>query len=255
MRRWPSEWPASWAGRSNFTGAPVPSASWHCLPEGRCDVVAGQPIDSGPPRGVAWSVPYAGARFGLVVPRDRAGVRSLDDLRGQRVGIVAGTVALAEKDHAVARFKTRQELLDGFAATTLDAAFLDADFAAWYLHEHPKLPLRLVDAFVPRERWNMALAVRAKDADLLVAINRALAQLAESGELRKIYAEYGVPFHPPFTAADRQAEAPSAWPRIRDRGELVVSMDPANLPYSGRPGRPPGFRRRAGAGPGRSARS
>src|SRR5262249_28294933 len=45
--------------------------SWHCLPERRCDVVAGQPIDSGPPRGVAWSVPYAGARFGLVVPKER----------------------------------------------------------------------------------------------------------------------------------------------------------------------------------------
>ncbi len=209
-----------------------PECSWHCLPEKRCDVVAGQPIDSGPAHGVAWSVPYAGSRFGLVVPRDRPGVRSLDDLRGKRVGIVAGTVALAEKDHAIARFKSREALLAGFADAGLDAAFLDADFAAWYLHEHPKLPLRLVDAFVPRERWNMALAVRAGDAELLVAINRALAQLAESGELRKVYDEYGVPFRPPFTAADRRPEAPETWRRIHDRGELIVSMDPANLPYS-----------------------
>ena len=159
-------------------------------------------------------------------------VRSLDDLRGKRVGIVAGTVALAEKDHAIARFKSREALLAGFADARLDAAFLDADFAAWYLHEHPKLALRLVDAFVPRERWNMALAVRAGDAELLVAINRALAQLAESGELRKVYDEYGVPFRPPFTAADRRAERAETWRRIHDRGELVVSMDPANLPYS-----------------------
>jgi ABC-type amino acid transport substrate-binding protein len=231
---------AAVAGRvGRVLGRPVafhwcasPECSWHCLPEGRCDVVAGQPVDSGPTRGVAWSVPYAGARFGLVVPRDRPGADSLDDLRGKRVGIVAGTVALAEKDHALARFKTREALLEGFAAATLDAAFLDADFAAWYLHEHPKLPLRLVDAFVPRERWNMALAVRAGDAELLVAINRALAQLAESGELRRIYEEYGVPFRPPFTATDRRPEAPDTWRRVRDRGELVVSMDPANLPYS-----------------------
>ncbi len=215
--------------------------SWHCLPEGRCDVVAGQPTDSGPPRGVAWSVPYAGARFGLVVPREPKGIRSLDDLHGRRVGIVAGTVALAEKDHAIARFKTREELLDRFAAANLDAAFLDADFAAWYLHEHPQLPLRLVNELVPRERWNMALAVRAGDAELLVAINGALAQLAESGELRKIYDEYGVPLHAPFTATDRRVEAPSSWPRIRDRGEVVVSMDPANLPYSSARDDRPGF--------------
>ena len=129
------------------------------------------------------------------------GVRSLADLRGKRVGIVTGTVALSEKDHAVARFKSREELLDGFQAGALDAAFLDADFAAWYLHGHPQLELRLVPEYVPRERWNMALAVRAKDAQLLVEINRALAQLAESGELRKIYADSGVPFRPPFTAS------------------------------------------------------
>ena len=61
--------------------------------------------------------------------------------------------------------------------------FVDADFAAWYLHEHPELGLRLLADYVPRERWNMALAVRAKDAQLLVEINRALGQLAESGEI------------------------------------------------------------------------
>jgi polar amino acid transport system substrate-binding protein len=206
--------------------------SWHCLPEKRCDVVAGQPIDSGPARGVAWSVPYAGARFGLVVRHDRAGVRSLEDLRGCRVGIVAGTVALAASDHEVIRFRTREALLDGFDAGRLDAAFLDADFAAWYLREHPNLPLRLVDDLVPRERWNMALAVRSDESELLAAINRALADLAESGELRKVYEEYGVPFHPPFTAANRRVGVQDSWKRIRDRGELVVSMDPDNLPYS-----------------------
>ena len=216
--------------------------SWHCLPEGRCDVVAGQPLGSGPPRGVAWSVPYAGARFGLVVPRDAHGISTLADLRGQRIGLVAGTVAVAEKDHSVARFKTREEVLDGFHRAGLHAALLDADFAAWYLHEHPQLGLRLVPEYVPRERWNMAFAVRAQDAQLLVEINRALARLAESGEVRKIYAELGVPYQAPFTAAGRPANpAPETWRRVRERGELVVSMDPANLPYSAAKEDRPGF--------------
>ena len=216
-----------------------PECAWNCLPAGRCDVVLGQPLDSGPPRAVAWSVPYAGAQFGLVVPRDAPAVRSLADLRGKRVGIVTGTVAVAEKDHVLARFASREALLDGVAAAALDAAFLDADFAAWYLHENPRLgqALRLVAEYVPREHWNMALAVRATDGALLVEINRALSQLAESGAIGKIYAEYGVPLHPPFTFNDvarpRRQEAPNTWRRIRERGELVVSMDPANLPYSG----------------------
>jgi polar amino acid transport system substrate-binding protein len=215
--------------------------AWLCLPEGRCDVVIGQPIDSGPGREVAWSVPYAGARFGLVVPRDAPDVRSLDDLQGKRIGIVAGTAALSEKDHAVVRFPSREALLDGFQAGALDAAFLDADFAAWYLHEHPRLVLRLVPGFVPRERWNMALAVRAREGALLVEINRALAQLADAGDFRKTYAEHGVPFHPPFTGDARQSAAPSTWRRVRDRGELVVCFDPANLPYSSAREDRPGF--------------
>ena len=98
--------------------------------------------------------------------------------------------------------------MDGFKAGLLDAAFLDADFAAWYLGGHPRLELKLVTEYVPHERWNMAVAVRANDVQLLVEINRALAQLVESGELRKIYAEYAVPaFRPPFTGSIPQKAA------------------------------------------------
>jgi ABC-type amino acid transport substrate-binding protein len=177
-------------------------------------------------------VPYAGAQFGLLVPRDGQGARSLADIRGKRVGIVTGTVPIPEKDHTVIRFRTREEALDGFKTAGLDAAFLDADFAAWYLHEHPQLGLRVVPEFVPRERWNMAMAVRAADSQLLVEINRSLGELAESGELRKVYTDHGVSFRLPFTGAARQKVAPNTWRRIVDRKELVVSMDPANLPYS-----------------------
>jgi polar amino acid transport system substrate-binding protein len=215
--------------------------AWSCLPAGRCDVVVGQPHESGPSRAVAWSVPYAGAQFGLVVSHDLLSVHSLADLRGKRVGIVTGTVVISDQDHEVVRFKSREALLDGFRAGALDAAFLDADFVAWYLHGHPGLGLKLVPEFVPRERWNVALAVRASDTQLLIGMNRALAQLAETGELRRIYAESAVPFRPPFSGPVPQKASLNTWKRIRDRRELVISMDPANLPYSAAKGERPGF--------------
>jgi polar amino acid transport system substrate-binding protein len=206
--------------------------SWHCVRAGRCDVVLGQPLESGPPRDIAWSVPYAGAQFGLVVPSNSKNVHSLSDLRGKRLGIVAGTVAVSDKDHALARFTSREALLDAFGHQSLDAAFVDADFAAWYLHEHPKLGLRLVAEFVPREHWNVALAVRSDRAALLVELNRAIAQLAQAGTLKRIYQEVGIPYRTPFTAQTKEPPAADTWRRVRERGELVVSMDPANLPYS-----------------------
>src|SRR5215813_14243320 len=45
-----------------------PLCSRNCLREKRCDVILGHPLDEGAPRDIAWSVPYAGAQFGLVVP-------------------------------------------------------------------------------------------------------------------------------------------------------------------------------------------
>ena len=170
-------------------------------------------------------------------------VRSLADLRGKRVGIVAGTVAIAEKDHALARFKTREELLDGFGAAALDAAFLDADFAAWYLHEHPTARVsgsstRSCLASAGTWPWRYAPATRS-------SWWRSTGPWPSSpsrASCGRIYADYGVPFHAPFTASGRAAEAPpDTWRRIRDRGELVVSMDPANLPYSSAKDDRPGF--------------
>src|SRR5213592_1359733 len=45
-----------------------PLCSRNCLREKRCDVILGHPLDEGAPKDIAWSVPYAGAQFGLVVP-------------------------------------------------------------------------------------------------------------------------------------------------------------------------------------------
>ena len=208
------------------------SCTWKSLRSGKCDVVVGQPHGSGPSRGVAWSVPFAGGQFGLVVHEDKDGIQSLADLRGKRVGIVAGTVAPSEKDHSVVRFKSRKGLLEQFGSKKLDAAFMDADFADWHLGHNPALPLQRLVNYVPREHWNMAMAVRGNDTELLVAINRALSQMAESQQVEKIYAEHGVSYRLPFTGSGRRTARADTWKKIKERGEIVVSMDPANLPYS-----------------------
>ena len=217
--------------------------AWHCLPDGRCDVVLGQPYNSGPLREVAWSVPYAEARFGLVVPRASQAASSLGGFSGKRVGIVAGTSAISEKDHAVVRFKSREELFGGFRTTALDAAFLDVDFAAWYLRDHRQLGLRVLPDYVPRERWNMALAVRVTDAQLLVeiAFNRApgsACRVREScGGLYDRVPE--VPFHVrPFQGLPPAKLPADTCRRVRERGEASHQHGPRQPAVFQRQGRP-----------------
>lgn len=217
------------------------ACSWRCLSEKRCDMAIGQPHGSGPARDVAWSIAYSGSRFGLVVRDGTTGIRSLADLEGKRVGIVTGSVALASQGHKPVEFKTREKLLDDFVASQLDAAFVDDDFAAWYLHAHPELKLARVAEYVPRERWNMGFAVRAADGTLLKEINRALTSVVLNGLVSKAFAEQGVSYRAPFSSSDAKPVAGESWKRIRERGELVVSMDPANLPYSAVTGDRPGF--------------
>ncbi|HEV3004342.1 MAG TPA: transporter substrate-binding domain-containing protein [Pirellulales bacterium] len=217
------------------------ACSRNCLRSRRCDLILGHPLDEGAPKEIAWSVPYAGCQFGLVVPRGEHGIRSLADAIDKRIGVVAGTVPLPEAKHQVVRFRTREEVLDRFEADALDAAFIDADFAAWHLHCHPDLELRLVEGYVPREHWNLALAARASDAGLLVEINKALAELTESGELKQAWAALGVGYRGPFTPNAGRAAALDAWPRIQERGELRIALDPANLPYSSANEERPGF--------------
>jgi ABC-type amino acid transport substrate-binding protein len=217
------------------------ACSRKCLREKRCDVILGHAHDPDGAKDIAWSVPYAGSQFGLVLAKGAKGIKSLADLRGKRVGVVAGTIALSEKEYQIGQFKSRELLLDQFQDEKLDAAFIDADFASWHLHRHPKLNLEFVKDYVPREHWNMALAVRAKDAGLVVELNKALADLAESGKIRKLYADQGVVYRPPFTNTARKTASFNTWKRIQERGVMTVSLDPANLPYSSAKEDRPGF--------------
>ena len=216
------------------------ACSWKCIGNRECDIIIGQPHGSGSARELAWSIPYAGSRFGLVVHRDTTGIRTHSDLNGKRVGIVVGTLS-PSRDSKIVPFKTRQLLLNNFMAKKLDAALIDDDFAAWHLHQHRKLPLRRVAEYVPREHWNLGFAVRKSDKALLREINRVLTHLLGTGTISKAFSDQGVGYRAPYSDTKLRAVRYDTWQRIQEKGEIVVSMDPANLPYSSAKQDRPGF--------------
>jgi len=209
----------------------------------RCDVVIGLPHDSVDAPDIAWAKSYAAAKFGLVVAAQERQIRSLHELRGRRVGLVRGTLRLSPKEHRVVGFSSRAALLRGFRRAELDAAFIDADFAAWYLNQHPDIKLRLVDEFVSPYRWAVGIAVRANDAGLRTELSRAVEDCVQRARFPAQFAKYGLVYRPPLV--DAPAKGPKAsgstWRHVVDTGILVVSMDPANLPYSSADADKPGF--------------
>ena len=214
--------------------------AWNCLPEGRCDVVVGQPLGL-----------RAGARRRLERPLRRRPVRAGGPARarrgsapwptsaGKRVGIVAGTVALAgegPRGRPVQDARGAARRVRGRGAGR-------------------RVPRRRLRRLVPARAsrgsacgswpstcpasagtWPWPSAPRTRSSwSRSTGPWPSSPSRASSGRSTP---STGVPFRPPFTG-DRPASRPSpdTWRRIRDRGELVVSMDPANLPYSSARGR------------------
>ena len=204
------------------------------LKQGHCDVVLGVPHESVTSPDVAWTKPYAAGKFGLLVASENTSIRALPDVHGKRVGLVAGTVPLSARNHTLVRFPSREVLVRGFRQAQLDGALVDTDFANWYLDKHPELALRLVDKFESPYRWAIGIAVRANDASLQKKLSRAIDDCIQNGRFTTLYAEQGLAYRPPPDRALPKVVSPSGntWQRVLEQGVLVVSMDPANLPYS-----------------------
>ena len=101
----------------------------------------------------------------------------------------------------------------------------------------------------------MAMAVRPKSGSCWSRSTGPWPSSPSRANCGRSMPDYGVPLPPSASPVSHAAagSVPDTWRRIRERGELVVSMDPANLPYSGAKEERPGIRRRAGAGPGPSS--
>ena len=65
--------------------------------------------------------------------------------------------------------------------------------------------------------------------------------LVQSDEIRQAFASQGVAYRAAFSQEEQEVVAGDTWKRIQERGELVVTMDPANLPYSSADEDRPGF--------------
>jgi ABC-type amino acid transport substrate-binding protein len=138
----------------------------------------------------------------------------------------------------------------------------------WTLHVSPDFDaaLELVPGYVPEDHWNIAVALRSGDDELKKHVDAALEGLISDGTVAAALARYHLPAFAPFAEpppdpgalnqgaasdpgtirhalAERGREPQmqrvvgsknpySGLARVRSAGELVVGLDPNNLPYS-----------------------
>lgn len=176
---------------------------------------------------VAMSRPYFTFGQQLVTRAADTGLRSLSDLTGRRVGVLASTLShrLATRQAGV-EVRVYDENVNYFRDLELgriDAVLTDSPIAEVHLKDRPALR-RAGPPFAPS---HYAIAVPPGATGLLARIDEALGHLIADGTLQRIYGRYGL--------WDETQAGLAAWaPRI-DEGRAVSSPTDGSAPSPERP--------------------
>jgi ABC-type amino acid transport substrate-binding protein len=135
-------------------------------------------------------------------------VRSLEDLKGLRTGVPAGTLAdgILRGWHGgqlvpgLVSLKTRADPLPLLAAGQLDATLIELPkFDAWRARHNDQ---QLRDSgYRHTLGFNLGYVALAKNAALVAAVNDALDALARENRLERLAAEAGLTWSPPRNPA------------------------------------------------------
>lgn len=140
-----------------------------------------------------FSIPYAFDRTAVIVNSDNNDILNMEDLAGKHTAnTISSTYAtLAENYGAEVTGvddlnQTFELLLNGRIDATLNAEVTYYD----YMEEHPDAPIKI--AALADEATAIAIPLRKDEASatLLSAINDALSELAEAGELSRLSEKY-----------------------------------------------------------------
>jgi len=139
------------------------------------------------------SRPYYAAAERLTVRRgDPSAPRSLDALRGRRVGTLPGSLAARILDRVGAEVKTydggQNDIYDDLRIGRTDAVLLDEPITRYYGAIEPSL--EVVEGALGEVQY--AIGVRKGDEATLAAINKAIGEMVKDGTLASIYARWGL---------------------------------------------------------------
>lgn len=181
------------------------------LDAGRYDVAAnGVEVTDERAEKYNFTTPYGYIRTALIVRGDNDDITSFEDLAGKHTAnsIASTYMTLAESYGATAvgvdtLDQTIQMVLSGRADATLNAEVSFYD----YMAVHPDANIKVVALTDDASRVSIPVRKDEKSASLLEAINQAIAELDEEGELSRISEKYFGKDITKATTDDAEADA------------------------------------------------
>lgn len=143
-----------------------------------------------------FTVPYLTMHGAIVVRRDSTGIRSLEDLRGKRVGVMAGDNAeefLRREDRGleIVAAPTFVEAFQALADGRSDAVVVQRLVALRLLAGSGlRDTLRIVEQPLAEFSQSFCFAVKRGDRDTLALLNEGLALVVADGTKRRLHAKW-----------------------------------------------------------------
>lgn len=172
------------------------------LTSGRCDaIINGLFITEERLKVIDFTDPYYASGETILVLKSDDSVHKVEDLKGKKVGALAGSVTVQFLEKAgikdVVVYPDQNTIILELNNKRIDATYLEAPSAAWAIQKDPTLNIKVVHDYVPEERWNAGVGVRKEDTALKAELNTVIAALIADGTISKILEKYGIPFFPP----------------------------------------------------------
>lgn len=137
--------------------------------------------------------PYAYIRTAIIVKNDRTDINTFEDLNGKKTANTLSSTytQLAESYGAEAvGVDSLDQTIDLVLAGRVDAT-LNAEVSYYdYMNQHPDAPLKVVALTDEASRVSIPLRKDADSASLLAAVNTAIDELNQSGDLAVISEKY-----------------------------------------------------------------
>jgi polar amino acid transport system substrate-binding protein len=161
---------------------------------------AGSPSVLGP----VTSRPYAASLTRVVVHTGAAAVSSIDDLKGRAVAVLHASYTHYVLDTRGIKvrtlYPTEGDILEAVDKGEMEAGVVSEWSEGWYRKLHPNARIQIIDHLTvdPDLDFNVGVVLRNADRALLTKVNDIVAGLMSSGEIERIFRDYGIPYRPPL---------------------------------------------------------
>ncbi|WP_459615197.1 ABC transporter substrate-binding protein [Bordetella sp. 2513F-2] len=168
------------------------------LTSGRADVMSAPLfITEERAKAIDFSVPVYEWGEGVVVSeKSERSYASFEQIQGSRVGVLVDSVQFNMiKDMPGTKVSTYPDyatLLADVRARRIDLGIVDPPSIIYQIKSKNIPGVKLDTSYKPQKIWQVGMAVEKGNAELLAAVNQALAEIKRSGEMAEIGRKWGI---------------------------------------------------------------